>query len=196
MIDSLRLLVNRPLRDGDRTRLFALAVTVIGAAAAAFALLEHPAPAPVPAAPPASAPAPARTPTPAPAATPTPPAVRERPSEEGDVTAAVSRPHVHAAKRAAGRFLAGYLPYSYGQRRARAITAASPKLQRRLARERPRVPVRERVRHARAMLLQADGVDGARAGMVALVSDGARTYTVALELRRGRAGWRVTRVGS
>jgi hypothetical protein len=193
MIDALRLLMNRPLRDRDRTRLFALAVTVIGAAAAAFALLDHPTPAPAPAARPARASAPAHTLAPTPAATATP-AAPQRPSEEGHATA-VSRPHVRAAKRAARRFLAGYLPYSYGQRRARAIPAASPTLERRLARERPRVPARERARRARVILVQADGVSGARAGVVALVADGARTYTVALELRRGRAGWRVTRVG-
>jgi hypothetical protein len=195
MIDALRLFMHRPLRDRDRTRLFMLAVLVMGAAAAAFALLDRPEPARAPAAHPPPTVRPARTPAAAPAATATPVA-RERPSEEGHPPAPVARPRVQAAKRAARRFLAGYLPYSYGQRRARRIRAATPALKRRLARERPRVPPRERARRARVMLVQAAGVGARRAGIVALVADGARSYSVALELVRARAGWRVTRVGS
>jgi hypothetical protein len=53
------------------------------------------------------------------------------------------------------------------------------------------VPRAEARRRARVLLLHAEG-----AGIVALVSDGARRYTVALELARTDAGWRVVDVGS
>ena len=46
------------------------------------------------------------------------------------------------------------------------------------------------------MLVQAHGVGRVRAAVLALVADGARRYTVALELERRRSGWRVTDVGS
>jgi hypothetical protein len=195
MIDALRLLMHRPLRDGDRRRLFVLAVAVMAAAAGLFALLDRgprsasPAPRPQP------TPAPVRSLAATPEATPARP-VPQRPSEEGRSAAVASRPGVQRVERAARRFLAGYLPYSYGQHRARAIAGASPALRRRLRGQRPRVPPRERARRARVMLLHADGVGRSRAAVVALVADGARSYTVAVELERARAGWRVTRVGS
>jgi hypothetical protein len=49
---------------------------------------------------------------------------------------------------------------------------------------------------ARLVLLHADGAGKRAAAVVALVADGARRYTLPLELERARAGWRVTRVGS
>ena len=48
----------------------------------------------------------------------------------------------------------------------------------------------------RLVLVQASGVGRREAALVALVSDGARRYTVPVELERAAAGWRVTRVGS
>ena len=63
-------------------------------------------------------------------------------------------------------------------------------------RMRPRVPARERRRRPRVVLVQSNGVSHLRADLVALVDDGARRYTVPLELARARAGWRVTAVGS
>jgi hypothetical protein len=192
MIDTLRLFLTRPLADRDRARLFAIAAGVIAAAAGLLALLDRPAP-PQPAAtgPPPAAPRPAATTAP-------PTAVIERPSEEGRPPAAAAASHaeVRAAKRAARLFLAGYLPYSYGRGPARAIAGASPPLLRRLAHERPRVPAAERRRRARLVLLHADGAGKRAAAVVALVADGARRYTLPLELERARVGWRVTRVGS
>jgi hypothetical protein len=58
------------------------------------------------------------------------------------------------------------------------------------------VPRREGDRRARVLLVHADGAGRQRAGMVALVSDGERRYTVRLELERRSAGWTVTSVGS
>jgi hypothetical protein len=103
---------------------------------------------------------------------------------------------VRQSKRAARRFLAGYLPYAYGRASVGEIRAVSDRLRRRLARDRPRVWARERRRRPRTELLQAEGVSRRHAHVAALVSDGARRYTVPLELERSSAGWTVTDVGS
>ena len=79
---------------------------------------------------------------------------------------------------------------------ARQIAHASPQLRRRLASERPRVPAAERRRRPRLVLLQADSVGRSHAGMRAQVADGARRYTVPLELERTAAGWVVTGLGT
>jgi len=193
VIDALRAWLNRPLRDGDRRRLFAIAVAVILAGAAGFALLAKPAPTAHHAD--RRAPTPTRElPTPGPPAT----AALQAPSEEGKPPAALeaSRSEVDAAKRAARRFLAGYLPYTYGRRSPDRIAAATAALVRQLDNERPRVPARERGRRARVVLVQADAAGPVRAEATALVSDGARRYTVPLKLARQRSGWKVTDVES
>jgi hypothetical protein len=196
VLDRLRVFLNRPLTDADRPRLFGLAVAVILLVALAFAVLAD-----TDAAPPATRPM-AESPEPSPAAPPepalAPPAPAETPSEEGkppDALAA-SRADVTEAKRAARRFLAGYLPYSYGRRSPRRIARATPQLRAELTSERPRAPGGERHRRPRIVLLQTEGAGRERAGILALVSDGKRRYTVPLELARSRAGWRVTDVGS
>jgi hypothetical protein len=198
MVDRLRGFLNLPLRDADRPRMFAVAVALIVGATAILALLDDAGSSPARRPPDAStSPAPDRSlepPPPATAAT----ATEEPPSEEGKPPAALeaSRRDVEQAKRAARRFLVGYLPYSYGGGQAHEIENASADLRQRLARERPRVPRQEARRRPRLVLLHADGAGRERAGMVALVSDGARRYTVALELARTVAGWRVIDVGS
>ena len=195
MVDQLRLLWNRPLRDSDRPRLFAIAVALIAATAAVLALHGHASTSPSrPTEPPfhpAASPAPV-TPS-VPAGAPT--TEQRAPSEEGDPPAAraASARDVAAGKRAARAFLAGYLPYTYG--RAGRITAASGQLLRTLRSQPPRVPAAERHRHPRVLALQSDGVSRARAEVSALVADGARRYTVTLELARRRAGWIVTSLG-
>ena len=147
MIERLRAFMNRPLRDTDRPRLFALAVVLLLAGAAAFALIDRPTPQPAP------APASGQVPEPAPAAVQLPeapgPAIdAEAPSEEGKPPVAMDVPRrvVTAAERAGRRFLTGYLPYSYGRQDAERIPAISERLRARLQRERPRVPpdVRDR----------------------------------------------------
>jgi hypothetical protein len=194
VIDRLAAFIHRPLRDTDRPRLFALTVVLLLAAAAVLALVDRPAPRP--------APAPSRAPVPTPQALlplePAPAATTEPPSEEGKPPAAmnVSRRQVAAAERAGRRFLAGYLPYSYGQRGAARIPAASERLRARLAHERPRVPPDVGERRPQVVLLHADGVASRNGELVALVIDGAHSYSVRLELERAAAGWRVTEVGS
>jgi hypothetical protein len=192
VVDRLRGFLNRPLRDGERPRLFATVVAVVVGAAAVLALLDDvDSPQPRRAAEAQATDRPGGSPRPA----AEPLAAAEPPSEEGILATGLRR-HVAQAKLAARRFLAGYLPYSYGQGDARAINHADPGLRRRLSRERPRVPAQEQRRRPRVELLHADGAGPDRARMVALVSDGRRRYKVDLELARARFGWRVTAVGS
>ena len=196
MIDRLRAFLNRPLRDTERRRLFVAAVAVILAGAGALALLDRARSAP--AAPEHAAPRRPRLPAQPAASLRKTPLSLEAPSEEGTPRKELegSRADVASTKRAARRFLAGYLAYTYGRRRARRIASASVALRRRLAAQPPRVPARERHRRPRVVLVQSNGVGRVRAELVALVRDGARRYTVPLELTRGRAGWTVTAVGS
>jgi Family of unknown function (DUF6459) len=199
VIDALRGFLNRPLDDGDRPRLFVVAVAVIVAAAAAFGVFADRGPrTTAPRLPersreslPATAPAPAVTAPPTVASAPT------LPSEEGRPSANATGPSadVKAARRAARRFLVGYLPYTYGRRAARRVPAASLALHRRLAAERPHVPARERRRRARVVLVNADAVSHDAAALTALIDDGARHYTIALELERSGGRWTVTDVG-
>jgi hypothetical protein len=197
VIERLQAFLHRPLRDADRPRLFALAVVLLLAGAAAFALVDRPTP--------HSAPAPGsgQVPEPAPAAVQLPeapgPAIDpEAPSEEGKPPAAmqVTRAQVAAVKRAGRRFLAGYLPYSYGQQDAERIPAIGERLRARLRRERPRVPAGVSDRRPQVVLLHADGIAARIGELTALVSDGAHSYSVRLELERAAAGWRVIDVGS
>jgi hypothetical protein len=195
VIDRLRVFLNRPLRDTERRRLFVAAIAVILAGAGALALLDRPASRPQRSAR-SSSPAP---PPAQPAAVPVGDAVSlEAPSEEGTPRKGLegSRADVAATKRTATRFLAGYLAYTYGRRPARGIASASVQLRRHLAAQPPRVPVGERHRHPRVVLVQSNGVGRVRAELVALVGDGARRYTVPLELARAHSGWKVTAVGS
>jgi hypothetical protein len=196
VIDALRAFLNRPLPDAERRRLFVAAMAVILAGAGALALLAGPAPRPqrathTPSRVPAAAPPVVVLPT---QDTPSP----QTPNEEGTPRNELegSAADIASAKRAAKRFLAGYLPYTYGQRRAGRIVAASDALRRRLAARPPRVPARERHRRPHVVLVQSNGVGRERAELVALIRDGTRRYTVPLELTRGRARWTITAVGS
>jgi hypothetical protein len=192
VIDRLRIFLNRPLADAERRGLFLLAVVVIVAAVGAFTLVDEPGVSERAAPPRAD-----RAPEPSTGAAPEPVAL-EAPSEEGELPAdgEPSDAEVRAAKRAARRFLEGYLPYTYGQGSANRILAADEELRDRLQEERPRVPAGERRRTPRVLLVQAEGAGPVRARLVALVDDGARRYTVPLELEQQRSGWIVTTAGS
>ena len=200
MVDQLRVYLHRPLRDGDRPRLFAVAVAVIAAGAAVLGCARR-----------------RRRPL---AAASTIPAARTRSrprrecagsahelgraarcrSERGRAADAAAThataAEIAAAKRTARRFIAGYLAFTYDQAPASAIRDIDPRLERELADDPPRVPARERARHPRVRLLQTDGVSPSAASLLALVDDGARTYTLTLELAHTAAGWTVTSVGS
>jgi hypothetical protein len=195
VIDRARIALHRPLTDGDRPRLFAISAVMIVAVALILAVIgraparpakrvEHRTAAPA-AALPASPVAPVRVEATGP------------PSEESrpDASLDLSHRELGVIKHTARVFLAGYLPFSYGRGSADGIRAASARLRVRLSGERPRVPARERRRRARVVLLQLDGAGRRWAGVMALVDDRARSYSVGLTLARVGRGWQVTRVG-
>jgi hypothetical protein len=82
------------------------------------------------------------------------------------------------------------------QRDAQPIPAASERLRARLRRERPRVSPEVRKRRRQLVLRHAHGIALRNGELVALVSDGAHSYSVRLELGRAPGGWRVIDVGS
>jgi hypothetical protein len=196
VVDHLRLYLNRPLRDGDRPRLFAIAVAVIAAGVAVLSLLDGAGPSQPRERSPHSHTV-LRTielssPPTNPVATP-----QSAPSEEGQPNLAMSASPADAAgaKQAARGFRPGYLAYTYGRRSARHIPSAAPALEHELARQPPQVPGREHARHARVVVLQTDGVSHQAASVDALVDDGARRYTVTLQLSRAAGRWTVTGLG-
>ncbi len=197
MVDQLRVYLHRPLRDGDRPRLFAIAVAVIAAGVAVLALLDDAGPSqPLDHTP---RPRPFSTATSAPGPGANSLAIPDAaPSEEGLPVAATRATAVSIAeaKRTVRRFLAGYLAYSYGQAPASRIRAVAPALKRSLAENPPRVPDSERAREPHVKLIQTNGVGPAAASLLALVDDGARSYSLALSLEHGAAGWTVTDVRS
>jgi hypothetical protein len=198
VIDRARIALNRPLEDGDRPRLFAIAAGVIVTGALVLALVGRTPPRPAshedqpPPAPTAAAPA-------APPAAPAlaDPAPTAPPSEEAQPNPAVDLPRreQRAVKQTARTFLAGYLAFSYGHAPARRIRGATGSLRSQLAAHPPRVPPRERRRRPRVVLLQLDGAGKTWAGGVALVDDRARRYSVGLTLARRDGAWQVTRAG-
>lgn len=196
MIDRLRGYINRPIRDCERRRLFAVAAAVIVAAAIALTLpardegARPASPAEREAAAPQVAP-------PAPTEPPVDPAELPVPSEEGPrpVREQPAQNQIAAAKRATRAFLARYLPYTYGRGRARSLRRATPELRRALAARRPRVPAAERRRRVQIEALTVQGGSPRRMGMLALVDDGRRRYGVRLALARFPGGWKVTEVG-
>ena len=100
-----------------------------------------------------------------------------------------------AAKRAARRFLSGYLPYTYGRRRAGAIRGRQARLRaaaRRAAAARSAARTR---RQPRVVLLQIDGAgrharDGDRAGRT--TARAATRVSARARARAARAGWSAT----
>jgi hypothetical protein len=197
MVDRLRRFLNRPLRDGDRVRLFAIAAAAIAAGAAMLTLFDDAGPSRL--AERTARPQPAFRSIGAAGSRTYPVALPDlAPSEEGLPTAAakVSRAAVAAAKHAARRFLTGYLAFTYDHGPAGAIRGVSPALERELAAHPPRVPARERARRPHVRLLQTDGVSFTAASLLALVDDGARSHTLAVELAHIAGAWTVTRVGA
>lgn len=115
-------------------------------------------------------------------------------SEARRLTAAQRRA-VRGASTAARRFLAGYLPYSYGRRPAGTIRSAAPSLRRALASQAPRVPP-ALVYKARPRLqrLQVSGIAGGRVILLAHVDDGQGRYVALLTVQRRRGRWAVHEV--
>jgi hypothetical protein len=183
VIERLRELLDRPISDAERRRLFVLAAAVVLAAAARLLLLgdgggesedaEQPGPRP----PVATAP-----PPPPPAGVEGARAPAGAPSAE--------------AMRVARRFLSGYLAFVYGRGPARAIDADASLIAR-LARSRVRVPPAARRREPRVVELRASGGDRDRLHVTALIDDGGvARYPVSLTLTRRGGGWFISEVAS
>jgi len=194
VIDQLRGYLNRPIRDSERRGLFAAAAAVMVAAAVLLTVAAGEE---------GAEPVKRHVIRSAVAAPPPPerradPAQLPVPSEEGPRAVAdqPARKQIAAAKRATRAFLAGYLPYTYGRAGPRAIRLATAELRRALGARRPRVPAAERRRRAEIEAVTVQGGSPRRVGMLALVDDGRRRYSVRLALARYSGGWKVTEVGS
>jgi len=174
MLERLRGWSGRPLHH--RAAWFALAVIVLLAAVVALEALDDTGPA-GDARPPRPADAPT-VPLTLPDAAPNRPRPTVSPADD-----------VAASKRAARRFLAHYLPFTYGQQDARHLPLISDELRAEIIREQPRVPPSVRALTPRIDLLQMTAISGPRAKIVALVNDGMRYYSVPLELTKTPDGW-------
>lgn len=192
MIDLLRRLWNRPIRDEERLPLFLACAVLLVGAAAVLALASDRAPRPsVERAHRGSPPAPSSAAEPV-------PVVARGPAEARAATPsfAAQRRELRQAERVARRFLAGYLPYSYGRGQVRAVgSSASEALRAELAALPPRVPARVRRLRPRISALQAEATGAGSIAFVALIDDGARTYSLAMALEPAGRTWQVTGLG-
>jgi hypothetical protein len=95
----------------------------------------------------------------------------------------------------ARRFLAGYLPYSYGRRPASSIKAVTPALRRDLVRHTPRVPpaLAEKAR-PQLLGLTLSGIADDRVILVARIDDGQSRYAALVTVRRQGQEWAVSQV--
>src|SRR3954449_3469848 len=109
---------------------------------------------------------------------PTVPA-RGAPREPTTPPAAGRSAHERAALAAARRFLAGYLPYSYGQAPATRIRGAAPPLMSSLRRQPVRVAAAERALAPRLVGLEVAEVNGDLGfALAATIEDGRRRYAL------------------
>ena len=163
--------LGRTSRTTRRLTLAAVALVVLLVVASAVAPSPHPFHRPV--APPAGPRRTQRTPT----------ARAARPISPGGLV---------AARRVAGRFLAGYLPFLYGRGSARSIDGVTPDLRRQLIRAPGLVTPVERHRQPRVISLTAIGQAPTAVLATALVADGGVTaYALRITLRSSRSGWLV-----
>ncbi len=102
-----------------------------------------------------------------------------------------------AAVRLARRFLAGYLPYLYGQGPARAVRGSTATLRRRLETARLRVSPATRKRRPRVVRVTAEPLDRGHWHVVATIADGGvAQYPIELLLTTGDGAARVAGVVS
>jgi hypothetical protein len=98
-----------------------------------------------------------------------------------------------AAMRAARRFLAGYLPYSYGRGSADRIEATAAPLASMLRRQPPRVPAADRQLHPQLVSLEVASVNGDLGlDLEAVIDDGRRRYSMIVAVRPAGERWLVT----
>jgi hypothetical protein len=115
-------------------------------------------------------------------------------SETGRISA-TQRRTVRAASSAAREFLGGYLPYSYGRRKAQSIRSTTPALRSTLARQAPRVPpaLAEKAR-PRVTGLKLSGFASGRVILLAHIDDGQSRYVALLTVQRRGTRWVVSQV--
>lgn len=111
--------------------------------------------------------------------------------------APVSPAELADARRAASRFLDGYLGFLYGRASASRVTDVTPAVRRELVRNTPRIPPAQRDRTPRVVDLDLVGQAPGAVIVTASVDDGdVSVYPVVftLDLRGGR--WRVSRLAA
>ena len=115
--------------------------------------------------------------------------------QEHDALTPAQQRAVHTAGTVARRFLAGYLPYSYGQGDADEIRSVARQLRAELAQDPPRVPpaLADKAR-PRVGRLQVSGTDRDRVILLAQVDDGQSRYAILLTVQRRDEQWIVTQV--
>jgi hypothetical protein len=122
---------------------------------------------------------------------PTVPA-RGAPREPSAIPPAGRSPSERAALEAARRFLAGYLPYSYGQASASQIRGAAAPLARTLRRQPPRVAAGERELEPQLVALEVASVNGDLGfDLAATIDDGRRRYAMTVAVRAQGERWLV-----
>jgi hypothetical protein len=115
-------------------------------------------------------------------------------AETGRISASQRRA-VRGASSAARSFLAGYLPYSYGRRKASEIRSVTPRLRTALARQAPRVPPALAAKaRPRVERLQVSGIAGGRVILLARIDDGQSRYAALLTMQRRGNRWVVSQV--
>jgi hypothetical protein len=108
---------------------------------------------------------------------------------------AAQRRMVSEASSAARAFLAGYLPYSYGQADAAGIRSAASELRDELQRNPPRVPPAKAAKaKPRVRRLEVSGLDTGRVILLAQVDDGESRYATLITVNRRADRWIVTEV--
>ena len=116
-------------------------------------------------------------------------------SAEAQPLDAAQRRMVSEASSAARVFLAGYLPYSYGQADAARIRSVSSELRDELQRNPPRVPPAKATQaRPRVRRLELSGVDTGRVILLAQIDDGESRYATLVTVNRRDERWIVTEV--
>lgn len=107
----------------------------------------------------------------------------------------VSGAELARARDAVRMFLAGYLPFAYGQAPASSVSAVEPRLRRQLMRERVQITPVERRRRPRVVSLTALGQAPGIVIATALIDDGGiANYAIRFTVRGTSGGWLVSGV--
>jgi hypothetical protein len=171
-MNRLQALAGRPISEGERRGAFRAGAAALIVAATLLLLIPDGGP-------------------PSISSLPAAPAAQYRPLESPPRPAPVSGP-VEAAR----RFLAGFLPFLYGQGSPAAIRSVASGLADRLASSRHRVPPAALNRRPRAVQLEGGRLGAGRASVAARIEDGGvASYPILLTLARRGGRWLVVAEG-